>query len=73
MNLILTDLSLDVMKAQERLLDATTITNPDEMTDKVKANLRYLVQSEAMLNKFQQLVTSQNNVPQTPTDNGANS
>lgn len=71
--MILTELSLDVMKAQEHLLDATSTQDIDALISKIKTHLDELIHTEARLNKFQQLLQQQNNVPENPKEDGANS
>ncbi len=68
-NLILTELSLDVMKEQERLLE---ITNGDyelnELLPMVHGHLNQLIAAETKLARFQQLITIPNNTSLNSTD-----
>jgi hypothetical protein len=61
-NIILTDLSLENLKLQEKLeFEINTIGEVNEKTEKVKSILKEIATNELALTKFQALVSQPNN------------
>ena len=70
-NIVLTDISLDSIKAQEEL--ERTINSDihiDEKAELIKLGLKTLVLSELMITKLQTLVSTNNKNENTPKQNG---